>query len=412
MERLGSMKILYATSVDISLSNGPGVNEREFTLALHAKMGDRCHFVLPRPSREIQFEVPSGLVHYSKNHGQYRPIAFAAHVASQAFVLGQLLKQQRFDLAVCRLGLFPWVDMAWLNRRGIPYAVKTLEDSGSLRIQKGVKGAIGKLVAPFDNALVRRAAQGAFAIDVSTPEFIPYHVARLGISAEKMQWIDNAVSTKRFFPMPTATVRRELGMEGVEPILGYIGGRCDERGGKQILQVLARLAQAYPKAGAIVAGGGCIEDLRRLARRLGVEDRCNFPGQVPYEQAPRYINAFDIGFAFDLATRTSAFGNSSQKIRQYVACGKPVVASLHSNPFLAEYGLGTTVSASDVDGICEAVLGWLAMPEQEKVLHSERAVRYAREKLSVDAMLEKRLAFWAARLASGRIPIQNDRASL
>ena len=44
-------KILYASSVDISLPKGPSVNEREFFFGLHKIFGERVGFLISKPKK-------------------------------------------------------------------------------------------------------------------------------------------------------------------------------------------------------------------------------------------------------------------------------------------------------------------------------------------------------------------------
>ena len=54
--------ILYISSVDVSIGNGPGVNEREFILALYRAIGDRAHFLIPRPA-DVVADMPMHAMH-------------------------------------------------------------------------------------------------------------------------------------------------------------------------------------------------------------------------------------------------------------------------------------------------------------------------------------------------------------
>jgi len=65
---------------------------------------------------------------------------------------------------------------------------------------------------------------------------------------------------------------------------------------------------------------------------------------VPHEEVPAVINSFDIGVA---PLRDTAFnrGRSSEKIREYMACGVPVIASdIGENPYLVPEGTGFLVN--------------------------------------------------------------------
>jgi glycosyltransferase involved in cell wall biosynthesis len=88
------------------------------------------------------------------------------------------------------------------------------------------------------------------------------------------------------------------------------------------------------------------------------------------------------------------FGNASQKIRQYIACGKPVISGSDGNEFLVEEQLGSNVDPNNIEEIASAVNYWLAMNREEEKAHSERAYQYALRNLSVENAIQKRVAIW------------------
>ncbi len=68
-------------------------------------------------------------------------------------------------------------------------------------------------------------------------------------------------------------------------------------------------------------------ELLNLSRELGIEDRFIFTGVVPYDRVPAYINASDVCAAPFILARNAKIGLSPLKLYEYMACGKPVVAS-------------------------------------------------------------------------------------
>jgi glycosyltransferase involved in cell wall biosynthesis len=166
-----------------------------------------------------------------------------------------------------------------------------------------------------------------------------------------------------------------------------------------MIELAPRLLPVYPDLGILIVGGGSgLDRLRKKACELGVAEHCILPGLVPYERVPSFVNAFDVGISLDVEERLSAIGNSSQKVRQYLACGKPVVSGPGGNSFLAEEGLGSIVSPNDVGQIAEAVSAWLALSDDDKKAFSDKAAGFARKNLSVTKALEDRIEFWNERL--------------
>ena len=76
----------------------------------------------------------------------------------------------------------------------------------------------------------------------------------------------------------------------------------------------------------IVGGGYRLVELKRLAARLNIERRCIFTGTVSHDVVSEYIAAADICVAcFEDNDITRC--KSPLKIVEYLACGKPIVAS-------------------------------------------------------------------------------------
>jgi glycosyltransferase involved in cell wall biosynthesis len=170
-----------------------------------------------------------------------------------------------------------------------------------------------------------------------------------------------------------------------------------------MIAMAPKLLSQYPSLGIVIVGGGNgLDKLRKQADELGIAEHCILPGSVPYEQVPYFVNAFDVGISFDISTRLTNIGNSSQKVRQYIACGKPVVSGIGGNLFLEQESLGTIVDPDDIEQITNAVNKWLSLPAREKEAHCHKAANYARKHLSINEALKDRLEFWNEKFSEVR----------
>src|SRR5512138_3304680 len=125
MDLKTSGRVLYISSVDISIGNGPGVNEREFTLGLYAAIGDRAHFLIPKPVKDVA-ELPVHTCTYAFPHHGHNVLRLPFHMLSQLFAAHRLLSQQHFDMIVFRLDLVPLTPFLITKWHKVPYALKTL----------------------------------------------------------------------------------------------------------------------------------------------------------------------------------------------------------------------------------------------------------------------------------------------
>ena len=71
--------------------------------------------------------------------------------------------------------------------------------------------------------------------------------------------------------------------------------------------------------------GRSSQDIERLIKENGLTDRFTLTGGVPHSDIPKYIAAMDIGIAPYCCKEP--FHGSPMKIFEYMAMGKPVIAS-------------------------------------------------------------------------------------
>lgn len=388
-------EILYVSSVDVSVGNGPGVNEREFILALHAAMGSRAHFLIPEPERPVP-ELPAADCTFVRPHRRHHPLHFLLHAASKVRHARELLARRHFDLMVFRLDVLPIAVRTITRGCDVPYALKTLGQN-SLKILDVRGGWVGRRLKGLNARMVREVVAGAIVADTVTELQAEFLASSLGEAPERIVCIDNAVNTDRFHPGSTETARAEIGVEDFDPLIGYVGGRPAERGGRALVEAAARLSERYPRLGVLIVGDGPgMEGLRARAKELGVDERCVLTGYVPFDRVPAHVNALDVAVSISqLEDRRAA---SELKVRQYLACGKPVVISPGGNEFVAREGLGSVVDPADWDGIAEALDGWLRLSATECEAFAERAEAYMRRNLSMESAIARRFALWSERL--------------
>jgi glycosyltransferase involved in cell wall biosynthesis len=175
-----------------------------------------------------------------------------------------------------------------------------------------------------------------------------------------------------------------------------------------LIKVAPKIIAKYPRVGFIVVGGGKkMSLLYSLAQEKGVLSHFHFPGVVEFDSIPQYINSFDIGIAFDKVENFERVGNSNQKVRQYIACGKPVIATPGGSEFLEENGLGSVVDTRDPARLCASLLKWLSLTEENKIKHAIKATQFASANLTVEKMLKVRLDFWEHSLSKARTNVSS-----
>jgi glycosyltransferase involved in cell wall biosynthesis len=389
-------RILYVSSVDVSIGNGPGVNEREFILELSRLLGDRTHFLIPQPESEEVPDLPEGQVSFCRSHHRHNPRYFPGHVASQVRMAKRILAQQDFDLLIFRLDVLPLAPFVITRGSRIPFALKTL-GQGMINVLGERGGWIGKTLMGINHRLVSRLVSRAIVADSVSVLQVEQIQDTFGLDPDKIVWIDNAVNTDRFHPVPTSEARAAVDLSRFDPIAGYVGTRPWERGGLQLIESAPHLLKKHPGLGIIILGDGKeIDGLKTRALELGVQDHCRFTGYVPFHKVPLFVNSLDVGVS--ISVRSDREAAAELKVRQYLACGKPVIVSPGSNEFVSEHSLGSIVRPADEAAIANELDRWLSLDNAGRADFRSRAARYARNHLSMTTAVTRRLDLWGERL--------------
>lgn len=143
---------------------------------------------------------------------------------------------------------------------------------------------------------------------------------------ERIAVVPCGVNLDLFQPVAQDAARAQLGIPQDERILLFVG-RVEPLKGIDILLGAAQQLEQDSDARVLVVGGdgsseeGEIAHLRRLARRLGIDERVTFLGAVEHERLPYYYSAADV------CVVPSFYESFGLVALEAMACGTPVVAS-------------------------------------------------------------------------------------
>jgi len=128
-----------------------------------------------------------------------------------------------------------------------------------------------------------------------------------------------------FRPMDSTLCRQRIKVVMDLFYVGFIGTLYKYQGIATLIDAAREVLNSFPKTKFLIVGDGPMkESLIQKAADEKLSEYFIFTGQVPYEEAPYYINAMDVCVAPLRGDRGEA---SPVKIFDYWACGKPVVAS-------------------------------------------------------------------------------------
>ena len=367
-----SHEALYASFDRFPSRKGSAVHIDRFARALFARAGGGLLYVLggdglPPYQREGEVEI----VRYSRATPNYleRALAFSARLEA-------LLDQ---DGAKLRLAHFrdPWSGMAVIQRDvATVYEVNGLPSVELPYLHPGIPRGTLERIAEVE----QRCLDAADAIVVPSP-VIAAALERRGVSPARIHVIPNGAD----LPAPTA---RPEGAPG--RYLLYFGALQPWQGLDTALRALARLTDELEDLALVVCASvhrRKAKPYRRLAARLGVEDRVHWHFALPEaELAPWREHAVASLAPLRDCSRNVAQGCAPLKVLESMASGVPVVASdLPVARQLMEDGEQGLLVAADRPGeVARAVRILLDFPDRAAAMGAAGRTRVA-ERFSWDA---------------------------
>jgi len=171
--------------------------------------------------------------------------------------------------------------------------------------------------------------------------------------------INNGANTKLFSPMDKNKAKSELKLDNSLQYVCFVGNLIYWQGVEYLIRASPFILKKCPNTRFLVVGDGVMkEELMQLADDLGSLDKVLFIGRVPYEKVPIYINASDVCVAPFIRERNSKIGLSALKTYEYLACGKPLVASRIPGvkELIETSGGGISVRPEDPEELSTAVI--------------------------------------------------------
>lgn len=227
---------------------------------------------------------------------------------------------------------------------------------------------------------------------VSVTDKLRDELVRLySVPENKVHVINNGANTDVFKPLHPEQTKAELQLENSKKYVCFVGHLAAWQGVEFLIRASPLILQKFPDARFLIIGDGVMKDkLLEITSELGLSERFTFTGRIAYERVPLYINAADVCVAPFIKERNSKIGLSALKTYEYLACGKPIVAS--SIPgvkdLIESSGGGITVTPENPEELAAAVVR-LLNDEDTRVAMGKKGRRYIVENHSWDGVAKK-----------------------
>lgn len=253
-------------------------------------------------------------------------------------------------------------------------------------------GLILRTVPWFDSPPVTIADARGTAI---SNEFFDY-ISRVGIRAQstlvdELITVDENVATnvlgddsdvnilplgadfEKFSPGENESLREQWGVGSEEIVLGYTGLLYPTRDLDRLVRSFSRVVADHPQSTLVVVGDGdARSELERLVIELDIEESVIFTGEIPFEDVPEYLWAFDIGLAY-IRDSVQYRDQPPLKTVEYLASGLPVVGTdTPGNKRFLTDGENGRLAPDDIEAYADA-LAELVDSSEERERYSAQA---------------------------------------
>jgi glycosyltransferase involved in cell wall biosynthesis len=146
---------------------------------------------------------------------------------------------------------------------------------------------------------------------------------RGGMPSDKVYVVRSGPSLDRLKIVPAV----ESLKKGRKFMVGYVGVMGRQEGIDYLLQAARHIVFDLGRKDVhfgLVGGGTSLDEMKALARELGVEDFVTFTGRVPDAELLAMLNTADVCVNPDIATEMNDI-STMNKIMEYMALGKPIV---------------------------------------------------------------------------------------
>lgn len=374
----------------MSENDGPAVNEFEFINSLFELDSSQYVIFIKENSKLNKKEMSTNIIWLTETPR----LSQIGKWLRRFWFVHQNIKNEKVNVLVCRLTDFPLV----------PLLLKVFNPKVKIAIKTAALWWVGRYplkeiraraYLKISDFMTRRVYKRADAIDVAMLE-TRNSLISLGLSTRTNTiLIDNAINTKMFSPNAPILAQNPLIFGKNSIVLGFAGSLPSERGAYQILKVAECLASTFQNLYVLIVGDD--PDLEKMVRNSSFpREKIILPGIVPYTEVSKYINAMTVCYSFFEPGKIKLTGNASQKVKQYISMGKPVISCATGHNYLKEKDLGSPVDQENIQEIVEETIKWIHRVERERDSLSTRLHNYAKEHLSTEVTFQQRLAFWHA----------------
>ncbi len=370
------MRILFVTIEDITLHRGSSTHVREKVAALR----QRGHTVtlLAGSEKEAEFGNFIGVGSCRNRRGTVSYSALAGVFLKLLLRIVQVSRKAHIVYANGPVAAFAAVLTKPLHHAKIFYEVTSLENE-----EIGMKGR-GLRIAAIAKVFSFLQYVGGHFSDrtlVITEQIKDYFVSNYNLPDKKLKVLGVTTDLNKFHPICDPAFlqrgRERFGIAENSFLISYIGNLAHWQDFDMLIKGAKIVIRKNPHARFMIIGDGSQrEALEHAVKRDSLDDRILIAGSAPHIDVPLCINISDICISLP---KQLTSGYSPMKLFEYLACGKPVVATkVRGYEAVERAEAGILVDEADYEAFASAILR-LAEDKRLRAQFSEKALQFARE---------------------------------
>jgi len=348
------MRIFIMDTIKLPEGSGWTTHKFEFSRNL-AKSGHEVHVMT-----YIGTKLNGIIAHYMKTKENYK-FGFIFKFMHLINIL-KVIHAHNFDILYTRNVSFGF--LALLIKK-VTKSKLVLELNGLIsehkKFEKKLYGKIGILknlqmtILNHIEIFVAKKSDSVIAVTQKIKDIL----IKRGVNENKITVIPNGANIELFRPINDSVainnLRYQYGISENAPIVMFVGNLAYWQGVEYLIQSAPLVLKTIPNTAFLIVGNGELKnELIALAKKVGVPDKCVFTGNIPYEKVPLYINMADVCI---VPKKILGFGYSPLKLYEYMACGKPVIATDTAGfEIVRQYNAGILVNPENPEEFSNAIV--------------------------------------------------------
>ncbi len=186
------------------------------------------------------------------------------------------------------------------------------------------------------------------------------------IPNSKIMVLPSGTDTKLFQPLEKKECCDKLHFDPSFYYVGFVGSFFLHQGIDTLINAAPIILSEIENTRFLLVGDGPMMDIwKNKVKKKGLQDAFIFTGQVPYKKVPEYIGVMDICVAPHQKDSNQA---SPVKIFDYMACGRPVVASdiEVAREIIGESECALLVSPEQANDLAKGIISLIEDGERRK----------------------------------------------